>query len=259
MLEIDSIRQSLKAGPFSEIYAVLRALKRKLRGEPLVGALPVKMTPLSVEPLHALSTQMSGHARLHFSLALAYLDIDTPAGDRRAKACLRNAEFLDFESEERLRLYHAVIAARKGRSDEAADLASAISPYDLTKSEAELRERLVSGEMAANYPMVVETETVVDCWQELPNRARGYSGVNSVLVCGDENAVSSEWAPHAKYLLVSKQVNGIAATGLRAILEKRDGHFDLGIGSSSSMDALKVAGAKCEDWITIETRLPVLA
>ncbi len=254
MLELDRIRQSLKAGPLSKVYAVARALKRKLKREPLVGTVPVTTHPLPLQPLHALSGQMAGHSRLHFSLALAYLEEESLNGDRRALACLRNAEFLDFESEERLNLYYALIEARKGRTNEAASMAASILPYDLTGNEAELRRQLMCYEISSKYDEAERNESLPDCWRSLPN----YSEVNSVLVCGDENAFTSDWARHAKYLLVSQQINGLQAVGLPAILERREHQFDVGIGSASSMSALKAAGIRCADWITIDPRIPVL-
>jgi hypothetical protein len=257
MLEFDRIRQSLKAGPLSEVYAVARALKRRLRREPLVGALPVTAHPLPLAPLHALSGQMAGHSRLHFSLALAYLEEDSQAGDRRALACLRNAEFLDFESDERLSLYYALIEARKGRANDAASLAASILPYDLTENEAELRRQLVSSEICAKY-YGERNESLADCWHSLPSCSDGYSDVHSVLVCGDEDAVTSDWARTAKYLLVSPQVNGLQAIGLSAILTRKKHQFDVGIGSASYMSALKAAGICCADWITIDPRIPAL-
>jgi hypothetical protein len=60
-MRIDYWRAKLKAGPFREVYRIVRAFKRKLRGEALAGFAPPNLLPLSVEELREAAAGTASH------------------------------------------------------------------------------------------------------------------------------------------------------------------------------------------------------
>jgi len=250
MLDVDRFRRSLKAGPLSTAYAAMRTLKRRLKGEPLVGTVRVVETVLDLEALLSIADVMADHSRFHFSLALAHLDSRTDTGVRRARACLRAAELLDFESNERLILYNAIAAMRLGRHQEAARFASSINSYDLTAEEnALLQQALSSNEPAFSNQNEAEDNSL----SEIRTVLEQLAGVNSLLVCRDETAVTCDWIPNAKYLLVSEQINGLMPGGLGAFAAGAGMQFDVGVGLDTDRVACFSSGVTCGTWITIES------
>jgi hypothetical protein len=74
-------------------------------------------------------------ARLMYSMALAHLDSDSPHGAANALACLRAAEALGFEGRERILLYRAIIAARRGGEMDAHNVQRQLDTDDLSAAE----------------------------------------------------------------------------------------------------------------------------
>lgn len=91
--------------------------------------------PAGLKSLGASMRNAPDPARLVFSMALAYLDSDTPDGAECALACLRDAEALGFEGGERVLLYRAIIAARRGDESEATNLRQHLDPGCLSATE----------------------------------------------------------------------------------------------------------------------------
>ncbi len=239
MLDVNRIRQSLKAGPLSSAYGAIRNLKRKLKGEPLVGTVRVAESALTLDALLLLGESMADHARYHFSLALAHLEAGTVEGARRAEACLRAAELLRFESKERLQLYRASAARQLGKNKEAKELATAIRDHDLTDDEKNLRRLILSSENAIASPQP-------DPLAELSNIGE----LDSLLVCGDEEAVTCRLLPIAKYFLVAQLVNGLTCARLAALADLQ---FDAGIGSEADRSACESVGIVCRMWLTVDS------
>jgi hypothetical protein len=133
-----SWRERLKSGPLRDVYAFLRSAKRRLRGEPLGGVLSVPLERWSIEAHLPFVARYPDDARLHFSLALAYLE-RAGAGDLdQARACLHTAGSLDFESPERIALYLALLNARQGDGEAARKLLAELPRYEWTDAEAAL-------------------------------------------------------------------------------------------------------------------------
>ena len=82
-------------------------------------------------------------ARLVYSMALAYLDSDAPDGAANALACLRSAEALGFEGDERILLYRAITAVRHGDDSQAKSLRRHLDPGSLSAAEWDLLDAAI--------------------------------------------------------------------------------------------------------------------
>lgn len=100
----------------------------------LSPALPA-LRPAGLKTLGEVMRNAPDPARLVYSMALAYLDADTPHGAANALACLRAAESLGFEGRERILLYRAIIAARRGGETEAHDVRRQLGTGELSAAE----------------------------------------------------------------------------------------------------------------------------
>lgn len=145
-----TLRDRMKGGTFSPLYRLARQWKRRLRHEPAEGNVPMPFSPMSLDALLPLASELEGQARYHFSLALAYLDNagtgkfdDESADYNNALACLERAETLHFEAADRLALYIAVCRHSLGQRAEAQRLVASLPTYELTETENALRARLL--------------------------------------------------------------------------------------------------------------------
>ncbi len=199
MLE-NTWREKLKSGPLTGVYACLRRVKRKLLREPLAGVVPIPLGPWGVEAHFGLLKQRPDDARLYFSLAIAYFERNEPGDLPKARACLRSASALDFESPERTALYDALIAARTGCACGAIGFVQQVPAYEWTEEEAALVRSLSSHPHDA-----CQTAVSVAC----NGPEKEVAGASSVLVVGDGAAASCDWVPSARYMLVSPEVTGV--------------------------------------------------
>ena len=242
---INIMRETLKSGPLGEAYSHARRLKRRVFDKPapetgLQRALPI-------EVLIAEITALPDEPRLYFSLALRYLDADAPGAlslsysnsYSRALACLRCADALAHPSPERIALYKALTATRRGLPNALID---DLPPYELTPEENLLREEILAG------PSAVPAPAKSGDWQALTARV-AQTGAASLLVVGDEEAVSADWLPAARYLLAAPTTTGLAPSSVARLgLE-----WQLGVGSEGNRERLRAAGVVCADWLVVET------
>jgi hypothetical protein len=240
MLE-NSWREKLKAGPMTGLYARLRRIKRLLLREPLAGVVPLPVEPWSVEAHLALLKQHPDHGRLYFSLAVAYFDRDEPGDMPKARACLRSAAALDFESPERIALYEALMAGRTGCSCPARALSERVPGYEWTEEEAAFLQGVLEGpdRGCGTGESTLEGSTGIE--QEV-------FSARSVLVVGDELAATARWAPSAAYFLASPQVTGVDVTDLLPLGRR----FEVGVrpanGGGSSFPQLPL----CDRWLAVD-------
>lgn len=136
-------REKLKSGALQSIYVQARKIKRKVRGEPLAGTVPVTKPPLSSDELRAQAALWPNEPRLYFSLALNYLEVGGDPALMQALECLEKAEALGFPSPERITLYKAVCAQRRGQK-EAGQAVLSLPDYEWTADEKKLRDELTA-------------------------------------------------------------------------------------------------------------------
>jgi hypothetical protein len=238
----NSWRERIKSGPLQGSYTWARRLKRRVRGEPLVGLVPSVFVPLPLATLRAAVVTMLDEPRIYYSMALAYLDVGAA---RPALACLRCAEALDFEGIERINLYKAVIAARRGRLEEARLLASALSPDELSEHEIEIRSSLMTHATVV-HPIDARATSA---WRAALERAP--ADVRSVLVCSDGSAESADMLPAARYLLADPTVTGLDP----ASVARLDRAFDVVLGTPADITTAQAAGVRSDRWIILEDGL----
>ena len=138
-----SWREKLKSGALQSVYICARRMKRRLRGEPLAGTVPVAKTPLSSEELRAQMALFPDEPRLYFSLALNGLEEGSEAALAQAIAFLEQAEVLGFPSPERIALYKAVCERRRGQTG-AEQAVLSLPDYEWTPDEKKLRDQLTA-------------------------------------------------------------------------------------------------------------------
>ena len=210
-----SWRERLKSGRLSGFYRVMRNAKRTIRGEPISGTPPMLQSPLSAPELRALATRLPDHARLCFSLALAYLDPDCQrsldralppdaVAHRRALACLRSAETLGFEASERVAVHKGWIYARLGRTDHSCTLVESLQPWELDE-EATLLEMIRSGSIQS---ISLEEAPSAARWAAAKTEV-DQSGTKALAAFGDTDAVTADWLPSARYISVDEAVTGL--------------------------------------------------
>lgn len=244
-----SWRDRFKAGPFGSLYGMVRRAKRTIRREPIAGTPPMLQAPLPADTLRAAAREMPDHGRLYFSLALAELfgdaasdapNLAQEAGSRtslrRALACLRTAEFFDFEAAERVLLYKAWIYARLGDTAMAQRLTADIEAWELDE-ERPLLERIRAGAVSA-----LRDSTPSVALRALELYQDGHPSMK-LLVAGDATAESALWLPHSRYLLIDESVTGLTIE----IAERLAMRFAVGIADTRIADAAR--RLECDRWI----------
>lgn len=239
---LDRLREQMKSGPMQGLYAFGRKIKRRLRNEPLSGYAPMHFEPISGGELRALIPALPEYGRFYYALALDILVTEQSSELRKALACLRCAKTLEFESEERLALYTAQIAAMRGDAPTAYRLVSALAPWELTEEESALRSRILDGQMA---PAVLDAPLAA--WQSL-SRLVNESGADSLFVAGDPDAISADWLPDAEYLLSDPQVTGLTVAAAATLGRA----FTLGVGSVEAQQRAREVGMRCTRWLDPE-------
>ena len=234
-MNADSLRDVLKSGPMAEVYARLRYAKRRLRHEPIAGALLSEHTPLEAEELRRMVPLLPGHARLFFSLGLQYMESDRPEDMPKALACLRSAQTLGFESPDRVALYKALIAARSGHREEAQRQIESLVPYELTSEENALREEIAQDRI---------TPHAAQAFPEPPVLA---GEADTLLVIGDPAALTSNWFPHARYLLADESVTGLPLTSLASL----NISFDVVVGPPEMRGSVDASGLTATRWMDL--------
>ena len=240
---INIMRETLKSGPLGEAYSHARRLKRRVFDKPVpeTGIQLALPTAALIAEIPALPDE----PRLYFSLALRYLDADAPdalaLSHSRALACLRCADALAHPSPERIALYKALIATRRGLPNANA-LINALPPYELTPEENLLRKEILAE--PSNPPAPAKSGH----WQALTARV-AQTGAASLLVVGDEEAISADWLPDARYLLAAPATTGLAPDSVARLgLE-----WQLGVGSEAERERLRAVGVVCAQWLGTET------
>lgn len=241
----DPLREMLKAGPFNSVYKIIRNVKRTVSGEPIDGTVSETYPPLSIEQLLALAVEMPDHARLYFSLALGYIDRATFIDDRKGLACLRNASALNFESQERILLYSALIMARAGNQPVARNKIESIPDYEFIPEEQELKSSILHNQVSAHESESIDAKGGWDLskFEEVLENSKS----SSILIVGDNNAVTANCLPEARYFLASPGVTGIYVTGIARLGIQ----FELACGSKEDIEAVKNTGLLCNRWLTI--------
>jgi hypothetical protein len=240
---INILRETLKSGPLGEAYSHARRIKRRVFDKPV----PVtgRHLPLPLEMLTPEVASLPDEPRLYFSLALRYLESDAPDALLKALACLRCAHTLEHPSPERITLYKALTATRRGLPDAGALLRD-LRPYELTPEENLLCEEGLAGPLAASR----ENVPPQGVWQTLTARV-AQTGAASLLVVGDEEAVSADWLPTARYLLVATSVTGLTPAAVARIGRE----WQLGVGLETERERLRDAGVSCAQWINSEVEI----
>lgn len=238
-------REKLKTGPFQRFYLIARNTKRRLRGEPLAGTIPLTQRPLPVADLLALAELIPDHARLYYSLGLDYLENEDSTSDQKALACLRCAEALGFEATERIMLYKALLMARRGRSEEALGLIQSLDLREMTEEEQKLLSKIARNQIQQRACPETATSSV---WETACRQVEGSAeSAESLLVIGDSEGVSAHWLPQARYLLIAPEVTGLSvATASSLGLQ-----FEAGIAAEEWQQAARQAGLLCKKWLTI--------
>jgi hypothetical protein len=190
-----------------------------------------KLLPADVETLKSLVTSCPDTARILFSMALRYIDEGDPISDARALACLRTAEFLQFEACERITLWRAVLAARSGAVEEAATLGKSLQPHEISDGErARLESALASSGQAAG-PVNQQPAT-----SKTPE---------TVLVLDDHDAKSARWFPASRYLWVSTAGNRLSLSWAAGVQTS----FDAVCGPLQLRKEAEAAGIRYAEWI----------
>jgi hypothetical protein len=210
----------------------------------------VPTAPLSVDELLALAPALAGHGRYCYSLALAYLDGlaapgSEPAGSelvryRKALACLRCAEALQFEAEERIAVHKAWIYARFGDPERAQLLVKDIQTWELD-GEKDILERIAARDVP---PVDIPPAEHDPSWEAIRSCIAGTSAASLLVLC-DPYALTSGWKPNARYFLADASVTGHDLTALGVV------EFDLAIGSHDDQRRAQSAGLKCAEWVVI--------
>ena len=234
-MNADALRAILKSGPMAEVYARLRYAKRRLRHEPIAGALLSEHTPLGVEELRRMVPLLPGHARLFFSLGLQYMESDRPEDLPRALACLRSAQTLGFESPDRVALYKALIAAKSGHREEAQRQIESLVPYELTSEENGLREEIAQDRITPHAAQVFPEPPVL------------VGEADTLLVIGDPAALTSNWFPYARYLLADEGVTGLPLPSVAALALR----FDVIAGPPGMRGVAHEAGLTAARWVDL--------
>ena len=248
-----SWRDTLKSGPLSALYLIARNAKRKIRREPLAGTLHTPQTAIPAQDLRALAPAMPDHARLYFSLALAYLDPDyvrsldetTPvdaAAHRRALACLRCAETLDFESAERIAIYKAWIYSRFGQADAARALVSSLKAWELD-SESSLLDKILSGTTQA----LAEMDSTAGPGWSSSRKELERNTPETLVVFGDPDALTSVWMPESRYLVIDESVTGLTPEAAAQLPID----FKVCIGPPAYRQRAAAAGIQWDRWIAV--------
>lgn len=235
-------RHGLKSGPLGRVYGLLRRTKRKLRGEPLAGYVPLTFPPLQVSHLLKLAPSLQDHSRFYYSLGLAYLTRGQPGDALKAGACLRTAEAFGFESPERTLLHLARAELRSSVLAKWMELLAEIDPRDLTPHEQSLviqmRERDTrSGDEAFPHRTWKPEREVLDGER-----------VTSLLVVGDGAAATAFWCPDARYVSATPEVTGLKPESIAEM----GSAFYLCVGSPSAVANARSLGIRCAHWRAVE-------
>ena len=142
-MNLSALREKLKSGSLQSVYVHARRVKRRLRGESLVGTVPIAKTPLNSEELRAQAALFPDEPRLYFSLALNYVEDGSASALASALECLDRAEALGFPSPERIALYKAVCAHRQGQK-RAEQAVFSLPDYEWTTDEKKLCDELAA-------------------------------------------------------------------------------------------------------------------
>ena len=189
------------------------------------------LAPADVAALKSLIASCADSGRTLFSMALSYMDQDDAVSDAKALACLRSAEFVEFESSERIMLWRAVLAARSGAVEEAAALAHRLGPEDLSAGEQTRLESALASPGQRRLPV-----------QEQPQLEKT---PQSVLVLNDHDAKSAGWFSSSRYLWVSSEGNGLTlswASGLQT-------SFEVICGPLQLKEEAEAAGVRYTHWV----------
>ncbi len=139
------LREKLKVGFFSGLYRSLRGVKRKFRGEPQTGILPIELNPLTYDELKPHFQLNPTSARIAFSIALQMLRKSGTAQSIGAWRFLILANKLGFESPERIALYTAQLLSSSGRHEAALSLVKPFESFEFTETENALLQKVREG------------------------------------------------------------------------------------------------------------------
>ena len=139
------LREKLKVGLFSGLYQSLRGVKRKFRGEPHTGVLPIELNPLTHDELKPHFHANPTSARIAFSIALQLLRRSEPAERFASWNFLFVALKLDFESPERIAVYAAQLLSSFGHHEEALSLVKPFESFEFTETENALLHKVREG------------------------------------------------------------------------------------------------------------------
>lgn len=260
-----SLRNWMKYGPFTALYTHIRRIKRRLRQQPYQHIERFSPEPLPAADLREHIARYPDNARLYYSLALAYLEpiisrlraageadsgegrLGSPGAERLALACLRSAETLKMEASERIQLYRALVESRLGDAERAQRLAESLDPAELTPSESGLRETILRGSL---HGMTSQTLDAALRWKQAGERIQNINPA-SILVIGDELAITATWAKEADYLLAAPNVTGLS---LKCVASFRR-QFSVCVGAPADHERARILGILCEEWVTISSEV----
>lgn len=213
----------LASGPGTVAAAVVSRTPGIWRRLVLSRVMP-PLHPAGMERLRALVQQGADPALIQFSMGVAFLERGDSGSNARALACLRTAEFLDFEGVERIGLYRAILAARMGDVDAA----------------RAWRER-------TSVPVIHSSLlTELDAAMANPGPARtepddGLAG--TVVLLGDEAVVASHRFSRGRLAWVSPKRNGLQFRWLASLGRE----FDHAIGTPHNLLLAREAGVRFQD------------
>ena len=139
------LREKLKAGSFSGLYRSLRGVKRKLRGEPLSGVLPIELDPLTHEELKPHFKDNPTSARIAFSIALQLMRNPDLSQRQGSWSFFVLAFKLGFESPERIALYLAQLLSTTGHQEDTVSLLKSFESFEFTEAENALMLKVREG------------------------------------------------------------------------------------------------------------------
>ena len=186
------------------------------------------LRPAGVERLREMMASTPDPARLMYSMALAHLENANGISDAQALACLRTAEFLGFPGQERLALYQAVLAARRGDHAGAIALRARLDPAGMTADE----KVLLDAAIARATPAMADD-----------NDRRG----GTVVLLGERAVCRSHCHSDGRMVWVSPRGNGLTFAWLAAT----DTEFDVTIGDDTSLERARAAGVRFLERITV--------
>ena len=141
------LKEKLKSGSLSALYLSLRQIKRKFRGEPLTGVVPVKLEPLGLDELKPYLANDLNSGRIHFSAGMQRLKSEESEQAKEAWKAFILANQSGFESYERVALYCALLLAKAGMQHQAVTILSRFGQNEFTKTEFQLVTQIFAGEV----------------------------------------------------------------------------------------------------------------